>query len=56
MPGEDYDFGTLKDAQAQGDFAVLQERGRRVLRIDLGRDLQTNLGRLVEMIVEALAD
>lgn len=56
VPGEDYDFGTLKDAQAQGDFAVLQERGRRVLRIDLGRDPQTNLGRLVEMIVEALAD
>ena len=30
VPGADYDFQTLITAQAQGDFQVLRERGRRV--------------------------
>lgn len=54
VPGEDYDFATLKDAQAAGDLAVLQERDRRVMRVDLADEPATNLGRLVEMIIEAL--
>ncbi|MGI5818694.1 MAG: glucose-6-phosphate isomerase [Armatimonadota bacterium] len=54
VPGEPYDFATLKDAQAAGDLAVLQERGRRVMRLDLGDDVATNLGRLIEMVVEAV--
>ncbi|HCA47875.1 MAG TPA: glucose-6-phosphate isomerase [Armatimonadetes bacterium] len=54
IPGAPYDFATLKDAQAAGDLAVLQERGRRVMRVDLGDDAATNLGRLVEMITEAV--
>ena len=54
IPGAPYDFATLKDAQAAGDLAVLQERGRRVMRVDLGDDAATNLGRLMEMITEAV--
>lgn len=34
IPGQDIDFGTLLRAQAQGDFQVLAERGRRLLRIE----------------------
>lgn len=34
IPGQDIDFGTLLCAQAQGDFQVLAERGRRILRIE----------------------
>jgi len=54
VPGRSYDFATLKDAQALGDLAVLHDHGRRVMRVDLGDDVATNLGRLVEMIVEAV--
>lgn len=35
IPGYDYDFGTLIDAQALGDYASLVEHGRRVLRVAL---------------------
>ena len=43
-----FDFGTLFTAQARGDFAALVDRGRRVLRIDLGdSDLVASLDRLL---------
>ena len=35
VPGAKYTFGTVKAAQARGDFAVLEERGRRALRVHL---------------------
>jgi transaldolase/glucose-6-phosphate isomerase len=35
VPGQMYTFGTVKAAQALGDFQVLAERGRRVLRVHL---------------------
>ena len=35
VPGAKYTFGTVKAAQARGDFAVLAERGRRALRVHL---------------------
>lgn len=54
IPGKEYDFATLKEAQALGDFAVLQQRGRRVLRIELGRDIDRGLATLAEVISEAL--
>lgn len=39
VPGAAYSFGVLARAQAQGDFAVLVERGRRALRVELpGRE------------------
>jgi hypothetical protein len=54
VPNRPFDFATLKDAQAAGDLAVLQERDRRVVRVDLGGDVAANLGRLMEMIVETI--
>ena len=35
IPGKPFGFGKLIRAQAAGDFASLQERGRRVARIHL---------------------
>jgi len=40
-------FGALFSAQARGDRMALRERGRRVIRIDLGEDLRTGLSRLL---------
>ncbi len=54
IPGKEYDFATLKEAQALGDFAVLQQRGRRVLRIELGREVDRGLATLAKVTSEAL--
>lgn len=54
VPGEPYTFGTLKNAQALGDFRSLDSRGRRAIRVDLGQDVGAGLKRLHELIVEAL--
>ena len=42
-----YTFGTLADAQALGDLWALQQLGRRVARVQLGRDYETDLRLLV---------
>ncbi len=55
VPGHGYSFGVVKAAQAQGDFQVLSERGRRVLRVHLGTDTVVALERLYELICTALA-
>lgn len=39
-------FGGLIRAQATGDFLALKRRGRRVLRVDLGRDVPGGLRKL----------
>ena len=46
IPGENYTFSVLKEAQALGDFRALKARDRRVIRIDLGDDLSSGLRRL----------
>jgi transaldolase/glucose-6-phosphate isomerase len=38
VPGKKYTFGVVKASQARGDFDVLAERKRRVLRVHLGAD------------------
>jgi hypothetical protein len=43
IPGQKFTFGVLKQAQAQGDFAVLAERRRRALRIHVGADVPAGL-------------
>jgi len=50
VPGQKYTFGTVKAAQARGDFQVLVERGRRALRIHLGKNVQSDLKRILEAI------
>jgi transaldolase / glucose-6-phosphate isomerase len=55
VPGTRYSFGMVKAAQARGDLAVLNERGRRALRVHLGKDVAAGLRRLDEAIGRALA-
>lgn len=55
VPGQTYTFGVVKAAQARGDFAVLAERGRRALRVHLGKDVAAGLATLKQCIEEALA-
>src|SRR5262249_6918285 len=43
VPGQRYTFGVVKAAQARGDFQVLSERGRRALRVHLGKDVAAGL-------------
>ena len=43
IPGASYSFGTLKQAQALGDWQTLLSRGRRAIRIELGSDLNSGL-------------
>ncbi|HSI99585.1 MAG TPA: glucose-6-phosphate isomerase, partial [Patescibacteria group bacterium] len=50
IPGWDETFGTLIAAQALGDLASLQRRGRRALRLHLD-DLDAGLDRLEGMVV-----
>jgi transaldolase/glucose-6-phosphate isomerase len=50
VPGQKYTFGVVKAAQARGDFQVLAERGRRVLRVHLGADLNTGLKTITEIL------
>jgi transaldolase/glucose-6-phosphate isomerase len=47
-------FGAVELAQAQGDFDVLNERGRRAMRVHL-HDLSHGLGALAEAVDQALA-
>jgi len=55
VPGQNYTFGVVKAAQARGDFHVLTERQRRVLRVHLGQDVAADLVKLREAIAHALA-
>src|ERR1700690_513116 len=54
VPQQKYTFGTVKAAQARGDFAVLIERGRRALRVHLGPDLAAGLSKLQKAITQPL--
>jgi len=54
VPGQKYTFGTVKAAQARGDFQVLAERGRRALRVHLGSDLKSELSKLQRALGQAL--
>jgi transaldolase / glucose-6-phosphate isomerase len=55
VPGQKYTFGVVKSAQARGDFAVLAERGRRALRVHLGKDVAAGLAVLTDAVNQALA-
>ena len=55
VPGQKYTFGVVKAAQARGDFQVLAERGRRALRVHLGKDLQSDLAKLSAAFKQALS-
>lgn len=54
VPGQRYTFGVVKAAQARGDFNVLAERGRRALRVHLGKNLRSGLAALTKAVSNAL--
>jgi transaldolase / glucose-6-phosphate isomerase len=54
VPDQTYTFGIVKAAQARGDFQVLAERGRRALRVHLGKDIAAGLDRLAAAFHQAL--
>lgn len=55
IPNAKYTFGVVIDAQAAGDLAVLQQRGRRALRVHLGPDVAAGLSTLNAAMDKALA-
>ncbi len=55
IPAQKYTFGVVIAAQAAGDLAVLDQRGRRALRVHLGKDVAGGLKTLNSAIHKALA-
>jgi glucose-6-phosphate isomerase len=55
IPGQKLSFGVVIDAQAAGDLAVLESRGRRALRVHLGADVAAGLATLAAAVDKALA-
>lgn len=55
VPGQKYTFSIVKAAQARGDFAVLADRGRRALRIHLGKNVKGDLAKVGKAVEKALA-
>jgi hypothetical protein len=56
IPGEAYSFATLRNAQALGDLQVLRRRGRRVLRVHLGADIEGGLATLAQALEARAAE
>ena len=54
IPGRSASLGTIRAAQARGDFDVLAARGRRVLRCDLGTDVIEGIEALAAQVERAL--
>jgi glucose-6-phosphate isomerase len=54
IPNQQYSFGVVIDAQAAGDLAVLEARGRRALRVHLGKDVAAGLQTLSAAFHSAL--
>ncbi len=55
VPGEKFSFGVLKQAQALGDFEAWATHHRRAIRVDLGRDVEKGLRRLLALVKESVA-
>ena len=53
-PGHTYTFGTVKEAQARGDFDVLARRDRRALRVHLALDATEGLRALRDAVTRVL--
>ena len=53
IPGENFTFGSLIRSQADGDYEVLERRGRRLMRIHLGGEPEKALEELSEALAAA---
>ncbi|MEO8211495.1 MAG: transaldolase, partial [bacterium] len=54
IPGKPYSFGTLKQAQAIGDYESLLKHNRRVLRVNIGSDIERGLRELYKIVKKAI--
>jgi transaldolase / glucose-6-phosphate isomerase len=54
IPGTVYTFGIFKRAQTLGDFKALQEHGRHVMRVHLGKDVLQGLDTLSQVLEQAI--
>lgn len=50
VPETNFSFGKLINAQSMGDYQALKQRGRRVLRINLRRDVVGGLEQLMDLM------
>ncbi len=50
IPDERFGFGALQRAQAEGDYATLERRGRRLLRLHLGTRVEAGLDALIDAV------
>ena len=50
VPGRRCSFGVVKAAQARGDYQVLSDRGRRLLRLHLTGNVAAGLNRLADLV------
>lgn len=56
VPGRGYSFGVVKTAQAHGDFQVLVDRERRVLRVHIAGDVRQGLRRFADLVETAVGE
>jgi transaldolase/glucose-6-phosphate isomerase len=54
IPGRKASFGVIEAAQAQGDFQVLTERGRRLLHAHIAGDVDEGLAIIGKAARQAL--
>ncbi|MBU4253777.1 MAG: hypothetical protein KJ727_04160 [Acidobacteria bacterium] len=50
VPGTEYTFRRIITSQAEGDFRALSQKGRRVIRLQLGGDAERGLERLTDIV------
>ncbi|MCJ7681361.1 MAG: hypothetical protein MUP70_11585 [Candidatus Aminicenantes bacterium] len=50
VPETDYTFRQIIASQAEGDFRALSQKGRRVIRLQLGMDAGKGLERLIDIV------
>jgi len=54
IPGKDFSFSILKQAQSEGDFESLQKHDRRVLKFNIGKDINKGLKEIIKEFKRAL--
>jgi transaldolase/glucose-6-phosphate isomerase len=52
IPDQKFGFNTLNEAQSLGDFRSLNDKGRKVLYIQLGKDIDKGLKNLLQLIAQ----
>jgi hypothetical protein len=56
IPHQNYTFGQVTYAQAQADFITLSKHSRPILRIHLGKDVESGLNKIYQKIKMALEE